>query len=74
MTYLTTEPQLPLTGFTIGVTAARRAEEFTALLERRGAAVMHAPAIRIIPLVDDAEDVGEPVRPGPDSPPVLAAL
>jgi uroporphyrinogen-III synthase len=50
---LTTEPRLPLTGFTIGVTAARRAEEFTALLERRGAAVMHAPAIRIIPLVDD---------------------
>lgn len=45
----------PLTGFTIGVTAARRAEEFAALLERRGATVIHAPAIRIIPLVDDDE-------------------
>lgn len=45
----------PLTGFTIGVTAARRAEEFAALLERRGAQVEHAPAIQIIPLADDAE-------------------
>lgn len=45
----------PLAGFTIGVTAARRAEEFAALLMRRGAAVLHAPAIRIIPLADDAE-------------------
>src|ERR1700738_3513303 len=45
----------PLAGFTIGVTAARRSEELIALLERRGAAVVHAPAIRIIPLVDDVE-------------------
>src|ERR1700738_3618439 len=45
----------PLAGFTIGVTAARRSEEFITLLERRGAAVVHAPAIRIIPLVDDVE-------------------
>ncbi|MBY0441077.1 MAG: uroporphyrinogen-III synthase [Mycobacteriaceae bacterium] len=45
----------PLAGFTIGVTAARRSEEFITLLERRGATVVHAPAIRIIPLVDDAE-------------------
>lgn len=45
----------PLTGFTVGVTAARRAEEFVALLERRGATVVHAPAIRIVPLVDDVE-------------------
>ncbi|NLG54365.1 MAG: uroporphyrinogen-III synthase [Rhodococcus sp.] len=45
----------PLLGFTIGVTAARRAEEFSALLTRRGANVIHAPAIRIIPLVDDTE-------------------
>ncbi|HEX5144549.1 MAG TPA: uroporphyrinogen-III synthase [Mycobacterium sp.] len=46
---------LPLTGFTVGITAARRADEFAALLERRGAAVMQAPAIRIIPLADDEE-------------------
>ena len=45
----------PLTGFTIGVTAARRSEELITLLERRGATVVHAPAIRIIPLVDDDE-------------------
>jgi uroporphyrinogen-III synthase len=45
----------PLAGFTVGVTAARRAEELITLLERRGAAVVHAPAIRIVPLVDDVE-------------------
>lgn len=37
------------------MTAARRAEELITLLERRGAKVMHAPAIRIVPLVDDEE-------------------
>jgi uroporphyrinogen-III synthase len=49
------EPTEPLAGFTVGVTAARRSEELITLLERRGAAVVHAPAIRIIPLVDDVE-------------------
>ncbi|MCZ4118798.1 uroporphyrinogen-III synthase [Streptomyces sp. H39-S7] len=46
---------LPLAGFTVGVTAARRADELVALLERRGAAVLRAPALRIVPLLDDAE-------------------
>lgn len=45
----------PLDGFTVGVTAARRAEELGALLERRGATVHYGPAIRIVPLADDAE-------------------
>jgi hypothetical protein len=45
----------PLAGFTVGVTAARRAEELGALLERRGAEVLHAPAIKILPLTDDTE-------------------
>ncbi|WEO97107.1 uroporphyrinogen-III synthase [Streptomyces sp. FXJ1.172] len=45
----------PLAGFTVGVTAARRAEELGALLQRRGAAVLHAPALRIVPLADDGE-------------------
>lgn len=45
----------PLDGFTIGVTAARRAEELGALLRRRGAEVQHAPALRIVPLSDDRE-------------------
>ncbi|MET9296142.1 uroporphyrinogen-III synthase [Streptomyces sp. NPDC003077] len=45
----------PLTGFTIGVTAARRRDELTALLTRRGARVVQAPALRLLPLEDDAE-------------------
>ncbi|WP_434590304.1 uroporphyrinogen-III synthase [Streptomyces sp. A5-4] len=45
----------PLAGFTVGVTAARRAEELGALLTRRGAAVLHAPALRIVPVEDDSE-------------------
>ncbi|MFE6687511.1 uroporphyrinogen-III synthase [Streptomyces sp. NPDC057743] len=44
---------LPLTGFTVGVTAARRREELVALLTRRGARVVEAPALRILPLEDD---------------------
>ncbi|WP_405007584.1 uroporphyrinogen-III synthase [Kitasatospora purpeofusca] len=43
----------PLTGFTIGVTAARRRDELTALLTRRGAQVVEAPVLRIMPLADD---------------------
>ncbi|MCI3931022.1 uroporphyrinogen-III synthase [Streptomyces sp. AN091965] len=43
----------PLAGFTVGVTAARRADELGALLQRRGATVLHAPALRILPLSDD---------------------
>jgi len=46
---------LPLAGFTVAVTAARRREELTALLERRGARVVEAPAIRIVPTGDDDE-------------------
>lgn len=46
---------LPLAGFTVGVTAARRADELAVLLERRGAAVLRAPALRIVPLPDDTE-------------------
>ncbi|MCE7008394.1 uroporphyrinogen-III synthase [Kibdelosporangium philippinense] len=45
----------PLAGYTVGITAARRADELAVLLERRGANVVHGPAIRIVPLPDDAE-------------------
>ncbi|HEY9439227.1 MAG TPA: uroporphyrinogen-III synthase [Streptomyces sp.] len=45
----------PLAGFTVGVTAARRADELGTLLRRRGAAVVYAPALRIVPLADDSE-------------------
>ncbi|WP_406691006.1 uroporphyrinogen-III synthase [Saccharopolyspora sp. ID03-671] len=44
-----------LTGYTVAVTAARRAEELGSLLERRGARVVHGPALRILPLADDTE-------------------
>jgi uroporphyrinogen-III synthase len=51
-----TVPELPpLAGFTVAVTAARRREELASLLERRGARVVTAPAIRIVPLTDDAD-------------------
>ncbi|MFP3986780.1 uroporphyrinogen-III synthase [Streptomyces sp. E11-3] len=48
------KPDQPLTGFTIGVTAARRRDELSNLLSRRGARVIEAPSLRIIPLEDDA--------------------
>lgn len=50
-----TAPGPPLAGYTVAVTAARRKEELGALLDRRGARVIYAPAIRIVPLADDAE-------------------
>jgi uroporphyrinogen-III synthase len=46
-------PAGPLSGFTIAVTAERRREELSALLQRRGAKVVVAPAITIVPLGDD---------------------
>jgi uroporphyrinogen-III synthase len=45
----------PLAGYTVAITAARRREEFGTALERRGAKVVYAPAIRIVPLADDRE-------------------
>ncbi|WP_308282514.1 uroporphyrinogen-III synthase [Pseudonocardia nigra] len=45
----------PLAGFTVGITAARRADELATMLERRGAAVLQGAALRIVPLADDAE-------------------
>ncbi|MFJ9694805.1 uroporphyrinogen-III synthase [Kitasatospora sp. NPDC101183] len=52
-TLTTPGPPGALTGFTVGVTAARRREELTALLTRRGAQVVEAPVLRILPLADD---------------------
>lgn len=49
------DAERPLTGFRIGITAARRADELATLLTRRGAEVLHAPAIRLVPLADDVE-------------------
>ncbi|GAA3760450.1 uroporphyrinogen-III synthase [Salinactinospora qingdaonensis] len=49
-----TSPEVaPLEGFTVAVTAARRSDELAALLRRRGAEVVAAPALRIVPISDD---------------------
>lgn len=63
----------PLEGFSVGVTAARRAEELGGLLERRGAQVMHAPALRIVPLADDSELLDGTRRLIADAPDVVVA-
>ena len=55
MKHMSPEQPAPLAGFTVAVTAARRADEIGGLLARRGAAVLHAPALRIIPLADDSD-------------------
>ncbi|WP_328465037.1 uroporphyrinogen-III synthase [Actinoplanes sp. NBC_00393] len=49
------EPTASLSGYTIGVTADRRKDELAILLEARGARVVLAPALRIVPISDDAE-------------------
>ncbi|MGK4585039.1 uroporphyrinogen-III synthase [Kitasatospora sp. HPMI-4] len=49
----TTQPSGTLIGLTVAVTATRRREELVALLERRGARVVEAPTMRIVPLGDD---------------------
>ena len=54
----------PLTGFTIGVTACRRADEQIELLERKGATVLHGPAT--LPLKPYAAPAAEPGPPGRD--------
>ena len=48
-----------LQGFRIGVTSDRRSGDLIAALERRGAHVLHAPALRIAPNDQDAQLVAE---------------
>jgi len=45
--------ELPLEGFRIGVTSHRRAQDLIEALERRGAEVLHAPALKIAPVQED---------------------
>jgi uroporphyrinogen-III synthase len=66
-------PLGPLTGFTIGVTACRRAEEQIQLLERKGAAVLHGPAIQTHPLVAEA-DLAAATRAVVEAPPAFTLL
>ncbi|MGY4719516.1 uroporphyrinogen-III synthase [Naumannella cuiyingiana] len=44
-----------LSGCRVVLTAQRRAAEFAAALERRGASVLHAPTLSVVPHVDDSE-------------------
>ncbi|WP_418957345.1 uroporphyrinogen-III synthase [Streptomyces tritici] len=67
------QEQGPLAGFTVGVTAARRADELAALLRRRGAAVVHGPALRIVPLADDTELLAATKELISDAPDVVVA-
>jgi uroporphyrinogen-III synthase len=48
-------PTASLSGYTVGVTSDRRRDELAGLLQNRGARVVIAPALRIVPLSDDAE-------------------
>jgi uroporphyrinogen-III synthase len=45
----------PLSGFTVAVAADRRRDRLAALLEERGARVVVAPALRLVPLAEDTE-------------------
>jgi uroporphyrinogen-III synthase len=60
-----------LEGFTVAITADRRRDEFAALLERRGARVFLAPALRIVPIADDLELRGQTME-LVHSPPTIA--
>jgi uroporphyrinogen-III synthase len=48
-----------LAGFRIGVTADRRSADLIAALERRGAEVLHAPALRIAPHDQDGPVIAQ---------------
>ena len=60
-------------GFRIGVTSDRRSEDLIAAFERRGADVLHAPAIRIAAAADDAQLTADTVAIIEGSPDVLLA-
>lgn len=62
MTPAATALDAPLAGFRIGVTAARKADEQIGLLERRGAEVVHAPALSVDPNRIDEEGLRAATR------------
>lgn len=49
------EQEQPLRGFTVGITAERKAAEIGALLTRRGARVLYGAAMHTVPLPEDGE-------------------
>ncbi|GGN57555.1 uroporphyrinogen-III synthase [Actinoplanes lobatus] len=67
------EPAASLSGYTVGVTADRRKDELSTLLEARGARVVVAPALRIVPISDDAE-LRAATRACLDSPPDIVLV
>jgi uroporphyrinogen-III synthase len=66
-------PLGPLTGFTVGIAADRRAEEQVELLRRRGARVLHGPTMRTHALEPDAS-FEETTRALVDQPPDITVL
>lgn len=52
-------PTEPLAGFRIGVTSDRRSADLISALERRGAHVLHAPALKIAPNDQDTALIAE---------------
>ncbi|ABK02650.1 Uroporphyrinogen III synthase HEM4 [Arthrobacter sp. FB24] len=62
-------PDSPLEGFRIGVTSHRRSQDLIEALERRGAEVLHAPALKIAPVQEDmrlVEDTKAVIAAKPD--------
>ncbi|MBB2899991.1 uroporphyrinogen-III synthase [Kineococcus radiotolerans] len=56
----TTAPEAPqLLGVTVGVTSDRRSGDMVATFERKGARVVHAPTMRIVPLTEDDQLLAE---------------
>ncbi|HEU4331902.1 MAG TPA: uroporphyrinogen-III synthase [Lapillicoccus sp.] len=53
------ESRSPLSGFRVGVTSDRRSSDLISAFERRGADVVHAPALRIAPHEQDDQLVEE---------------
>lgn len=45
----------PLSGFSVGVTAVRRADDLTALFRQAGARVLSAPALQFVPFAEISE-------------------
>ncbi|WP_432493050.1 uroporphyrinogen-III synthase [Kineococcus auxinigenes] len=45
----------PLLGVTVGITSDRRSDDMIASLTRKGARVVHAPTMRIVPLTEDEQ-------------------
>ncbi|TXR56654.1 uroporphyrinogen-III synthase [Quadrisphaera setariae] len=60
-----------LLGATIGVTSHRRSDELIATFTRRGADVVHAPTMRIVPITEDAALVADTRAAIADPPDVL---